>query len=387
MQGSDPCLAVCAKTMLSLKFLARPSCCPCANTACPQCKQCCLYQLRLCLLTLFSWVQALNASDSDSDGPYQPAPGPVLYRLRADGRRVPITEGHGVNLAQRKGLMQEVTVSPRKVSQTHSDANPAFPAQSSSQPESVLLHSVELPQVQLGDPEVADSTPEGEAEAGGPSKGPQMGLPYSLQNLQAHPSLLQLQQRQQSQQPLPRTRDSQTHLHPSSGTHSAPLSGRPPHQASSAAHLSSLSSLSSEYLKASERESSSQAAAAALATQQASSWGLNTPHASNPAPGSGVESAASKAQHAAHMGHVGQAPGSHGAGLPRGPFGSAPGMQHNSAPLGSLEGGSLDYPRSLSMSVSLLLPKSLLPPCACNACPSMLCSVSSAPVDPCKANM
>ena len=259
-----------------------------------------------------------------------------------------------MNLAQRKGLMQEVIVSPRKASQTHSDANPAFPGQSSSQPESVLLHSVELPQVQLGDPEVADSTPEGEAEAGGPSKGAQMGLPYSLQNLQAHPSLLQLQQRQQSQQPLPHTRDSRSHLHPSSGTHSAPLSGLPTHQASSAAHLSTLSSLSSEFLKASELESSSQAAAAALAAQQASGWGLNPPHASNPM--SGAESTASKTQHAAHMAQLGQAHGMHGSGFPRGPFGSAPSLQHNSAPLGTFEGSGSDYPTSASMSVRPVSP-------------------------------
>lgn len=99
--------------------------------------------------TIMFLLQALNGSDSDSDNNYQQGPAPTLYRMRADGRQVPLTEGHGMDLAYRKGLIQEVVVSPRKVSESAVKPDSPFGTQSSSQPENVILYSVELPQVQI----------------------------------------------------------------------------------------------------------------------------------------------------------------------------------------------------------------------------------------------
>ena len=119
----------------------------------------------------------------------------MLYRLRADGRKVPITDGHGMDMARRKGLIQEVEVSPKRGGRSATKS--AFGEPHSTQPETVALHSVELPQVQLGDREIADSPPEmaGDAEAGG--VGGKAAKPF---NLHTNPSLLQLQQQQQQRQ-------------------------------------------------------------------------------------------------------------------------------------------------------------------------------------------
>ncbi|DBA81301.1 TPA: Selenocysteine insertion sequence-binding protein 2 [Trebouxia sp. C0005] len=140
---------------------------------------------------------ALTRSDSDSSSILgQDIPAPILYRLRADGRKVPITDGQGMDLARRKGLIQEVIVSPKRASKTLADANSAFGPQL-SQPETVVLHSVELPQVQLGDREIADSPPEKAGDEAAPLRG--VDLPKPL-DLRSHPSLLQLQQQQQQPQ-------------------------------------------------------------------------------------------------------------------------------------------------------------------------------------------
>ena len=101
-----------------------------------------------------------------------------------------------MDLARRKGLIQEVVVSPKRASKTLADANSAFGPQL-SQPETVVLHSVELPQVQLGDREIADSPPEKAGDESAPQNAGD--LPKSL-DLRTHPSLLQLQQQQQQQQ-------------------------------------------------------------------------------------------------------------------------------------------------------------------------------------------
>lgn len=141
-------------------------------------------------------LQGLTQSDSDSS---QEALGqedaPVLYRLRADGRKVPITEGHGVDLARRKGLIQEVVVSPKRASQGRAGATSAFGEPQTTQPETVALHSVELPQVQLGDREIADSVPQAAADAAGCG-----GKPLKPLSLQSNASQLQQQQQRQRQQ-------------------------------------------------------------------------------------------------------------------------------------------------------------------------------------------
>jgi len=138
----------------------------------------------------------LTRSDSDSSSILgQDGPAPVLYRLRADGRKVPITDGQGMDLARRKGLIQEVVVSPKRASKTLADANSAFGPQL-SQPETVVLHSVELPQVQLGDREIADSPPEKAGDEAAPQNCGDLPKPLDLR---AHPSVLQLQQQQQQQ--------------------------------------------------------------------------------------------------------------------------------------------------------------------------------------------
>ena len=142
-------------------------------------------------------LQGLPHSDSESSQEaFTQDADPVLYRLRADGRKVPITDGHGLDLARRKGLIQEVQVSPKKGGKAGPKS--AFGEPQTSQPETVALHSVELPQVQLGDREIADSPPEkaGDAEATRTSAKPAKPL-----NLHSNPSLFQLhpQQRQQSQ--------------------------------------------------------------------------------------------------------------------------------------------------------------------------------------------
>lgn len=266
-------------------------------------------------------MQALNDSDSDSDGNYQQAPGPVLYRLRADGRQVPLTEGHGMNLAHRKGLIQEVVVSPRRVPQTLAEHNSPFATHNSSQPESVILHSIELPQVQLGDREVADSAP----QDGGSEQTTRRGVPQNL-DLPVHPSLLHLQQ-QQMQQSL------QPHILTSSGTHSMPLGDSASQRGVS--RINSLNSLSSEYLKASEREASNQAAAAAAMHAQQSSgmtqWGL--PRGSVAFPGNPGDTSRSQSAQISHFSQApGQPYGSHGLGFPRGPFMGGASL-HNSAPL------------------------------------------------------
>lgn len=140
---------------------------------------------------------ALTRSDSDSSSILgQDGPAPILYRLRADGRKVPITDGQGMDLARRKGLIQEVVVSPKRASKTLADANSAFGPQL-SQPETVVLHSVELPQVQLGDREIADSPPEKVGDESAPHNGRDLPKPLDLRS---HPSLLQLQQQQQQSQ-------------------------------------------------------------------------------------------------------------------------------------------------------------------------------------------
>ena len=142
-------------------------------------------------------MQELTRSDSDSsqEGLAQEA-APVLYRLRADGRKVPITDGHGVELARRKGLIQEVEVSPKRASQGQARASSAFGNPQTTQPETVVLHSVELPQVQLGDREIADTPPEKAAEEATAKDG--KSLTKSL-NLSSHPSLVQLQRQQQQE--------------------------------------------------------------------------------------------------------------------------------------------------------------------------------------------
>lgn len=142
-------------------------------------------------------LQALTRSDSESsqEALAQEA-APVLYRLRADGRKVPITDGHGVELARRKGLIQEVEVSPKRASLGQNGASSAFGEPQTSQPETVVLHSVELPQVQLGDREIADSPPERVGDEEAVSNGGKLTKSF---NLNSHPSLLQLQQQQQQQ--------------------------------------------------------------------------------------------------------------------------------------------------------------------------------------------
>ncbi|DBA75326.1 TPA: Selenocysteine insertion sequence-binding protein 2 [Trebouxia sp. C0004] len=136
---------------------------------------------------------ALIRSDSDSSSILgQDGPTPILYRLRADGRKVPITDGQGMDLARRKGLIQEVVVSPKRASETLADANSAFSPQL-SHPETVVLHSVELPQVQLGDREIADSPPEKAGDEAAPQNGRDLPKPLELRS---HPSLLQLPQQQ-----------------------------------------------------------------------------------------------------------------------------------------------------------------------------------------------
>jgi hypothetical protein len=101
-----------------------------------------------------------------------------------------------MDLARRKGLIQEVVVSPKRASKTLADANSAFGPQL-SQPETVVLHSVELPQVQLGDREIADSPPEKAGDESAPQNGGELPKPLDLRS---HPSLLQLQQQQQQPQ-------------------------------------------------------------------------------------------------------------------------------------------------------------------------------------------
>ena len=169
---------------------------------------------------MYVYVQALTRSDSDSSSILGPdGPAPILYRLRADGRKVPITDGQGMDLARRKGLIQEV-VSPKRASKTLADANSAFGAQL-SQPETVVLHSVELPQVQLGDREIADSPP----EKAGDEAAPQIsGDPPELLDLRSHPSLLQLQQQQQ--QPQTNTLMTECGLEPRSNSETVRPSSR-----------------------------------------------------------------------------------------------------------------------------------------------------------------
>ena len=204
-----------------------------------------------------------------------------------------------MNLAHPKGIMQEVVVFSRRPPQALADPSSVFGAQSISQPESVVLHSVELPQVQLGDREDAESFPEN----GDTKQKTRQGVSQTL-DLPAHPALLHLQQ-QRLQQSL------QPHILTSSGAHSAPLNDAASQRAVS--RINSLSSLSSEYLRASKREGSSQAAtAAALQAQQSSSmsqWGL--PHGSVALSGNPVDYNRS---HSAHMAHMHQATGQpHGA--------------------------------------------------------------------------
>lgn len=171
------------------------------------------------------------------------------------------------------------------------------------------------PQVQLGDREVADSAP----EDGEPEQRTQRGGPQSLE-LPAHPSLLHLQQHQMQQSMQP-------HLVNSSEMHSAPLSNSA--NLRGVSRINSLGSLSSEYLRASERESSNQAQHSAGMTY----WG---------APQGGVASTGnpgdSSRGYSAPMGHMGQSAGqphgSYGAGLPRGNLLGGPPM-HSSAPLGT----------------------------------------------------
>lgn len=100
-----------------------------------------------------------------------------------------------MDLARRKGLIQEVVVSPKRASKALPDADSAFGPQL-SQPETVVLHSVELPQVQLGDREIADSPPEKAGDESAPQTG---GDLLKRLDLRSHPSLLQLQQQQQQQ--------------------------------------------------------------------------------------------------------------------------------------------------------------------------------------------
>ena len=141
-------------------------------------------------------LQGLAHSDSDSSQEaFAQEAEPVLYRLRADGRQVPITDGHGMDLARRKGLIQEVEVSPKRGGRSATKS--AFGAPQTTQPETVALHSIELPQVQLGDREIADSPPEkaGDAEAAG--VGGNAAKPF---NLHTNPTPLQQQQQQQQQQ-------------------------------------------------------------------------------------------------------------------------------------------------------------------------------------------
>lgn len=141
-----------------------------------------------------SVVQGLTQSDSDSSQEAFPQEAaPVLYRLRADGRKVPITDGHGMDLARRKGLVQEVVVSPKRASQGQAGAKFVFGEPQTTQPETVALHSVELPQVQLGDREIADLVPQTAGDAAG------VGGKLS-RSLSLHSNTSQLQQQQRQSQ-------------------------------------------------------------------------------------------------------------------------------------------------------------------------------------------
>ena len=159
------------------------------------CQTCTLYLQGLTTIAAVP-LQGLPHSDSDSSQEaFTQDAEPVLYRLRADGRKVPITDGHGLDLARRKGLIQEVQVSPKKGGKAGPKS--AFGEPQTAQPETVALHSVELPQVQLGEREIADSPPEkaGDAEATRATAKPAKPI-----NLHSNPSLLQLHHQQQQQQ-------------------------------------------------------------------------------------------------------------------------------------------------------------------------------------------
>lgn len=203
-------------------------------------------------------LQGLPHSDSDSSQEaFTQDADPVLYRLRADGRKVPITDGHGLDLARRKGLIQEVQVSPRKGGKA--GAQSAFGEPQTSQPETVALHSVELPQVQLGDREIADSPPEKVGDAEAIRATAKAAKPLSLHS---NPSLLQLQQQQQQRQqsqtdklmtqcglkPRDDSSDSLRHTQTSSASQSFPIMP----EASSSHSMGRISSMSNFPLHASQ---------------------------------------------------------------------------------------------------------------------------------------
>lgn len=97
-----------------------------------------------------------------------------------------------MDLARRKGLVQEVVVSPKRASQGQAGAKSVFGEPQTTQPETVALHSVELPQVQLGDREIADLVPQTAGDAPGVGGKPS-------RSLSLHPNTSQLQQQRQSQ--------------------------------------------------------------------------------------------------------------------------------------------------------------------------------------------
>ena len=225
-------------------------------------------------------VQALTRSDSDSSDNYTPdGPPPTLYRLRADGRKVPITEGHGMELARRKGLVQEVVVSPKQSAQSSADPASAFGAQL-SQPETVVLHSVELPQVQLGDREMVDSPPEKAGEH--PHNGGSLGA-------QSHPSLPPFQRHRE--QTATNSLITECGLEPRSHSESVLPSARAsPEQNGAKQSPLSQHGLVPEFSQTSEMAGSrSGSVSAAAAPQQpgyAAYWGLT--HGSAPLPNQGM---------------------------------------------------------------------------------------------------
>jgi len=212
----------------------------------------------------------------------------VLYRLRADGRKVPITDGQGMDLARRKGLIQEVVVSPKRASRAPADANSAFDPQL-SQPETVVLHSVELPQVQLGDREIADTPPEKAVDEGAAQDGGKLPKPLDLRS---HPSLLQLQQQQQQQQSQTSRLLSECGLEPRSNSETVAQTSQGSADlaaiSQSLSRISSMNRLTPDLVLAKEMagsRSGSQTPSASAAAQQAGYmpyWGLTNSSAALP---------------------------------------------------------------------------------------------------------
>lgn len=145
-----------------------------------------------------------------------------------------------MDLARRKGLTQEVVVSPKRASQLLPDGTSAFGPQL-SQPETVVLHSVGLPQVQLGDREIADSPPELAGDEVGLQEGEAVRKAF---NLHSHPSLLRLLQQQQ-QQSQTNSLMSACGLEPRSNSEVVGHSSQASQEAGSITHSSSMSRIGS----------------------------------------------------------------------------------------------------------------------------------------------